>query len=75
MSDIIDIKDFYNHETRLSLIENAIMSIDKRFEHVDRRFEHLENKIDSHFKWIIGSLGGLSLTVIVSLITVIIKIH
>jgi hypothetical protein len=82
MSDIINIKDFYDHETRISIVENAIINIDKRFEHidrrfeqVDRRFEHLENKMDSHFKWIIGSIGALSLTVILSLLTIIIKIH
>jgi chromosome segregation ATPase len=96
MTDIINIKDFYDHETRISIVENAIISIDKRFEQidkrfeqvdrkfeqidrrfeqVDRRFEHLENKLDSHFKWIMGSIGGLSLTVILSLVTVIMKIH
>lgn len=88
-NDIINIKDFYNHETRLSIVENAIISIDKRFEQVDkrfeqidkrfeqidRRFEHLENKMDSHFKWIISTIGGLSLTVILSLLTVIYKMH
>jgi|FreactTroBogLake_1042271.scaffolds.fasta_scaffold38905_3 hypothetical protein len=89
MTDIINIKDFYDHETRISIVENAIINIDKRFEQVDRRFEqidrrfeqvdrrfeHLENKLDSHFKWIMGSIGGLSLTVILSLVTVIMKIH
>jgi prefoldin subunit 5 len=96
VTDIIDIKDFYNHETRISLIENAIMSIDKRFEEVDkrfeevdrkfdkvdrkfdqidRRFEHLEDKMDSHFNWIMGSIGALSLTTILSLVTLIVKAH
>lgn len=96
MSDIINIKDFYNHETRISIVENAIINIekrfeqvdkrfdqvdrrfeqvDKRFEQVDRRFEKLENKMDSQFKWIIGSIGGLGLTTILSLVTMIIKIH
>lgn len=89
MSDVINIKDFYDHETRISIVENAIISIDKRFEQVDKRFdqiekrfeqvdkrfEKLDQKMESQFKWIIGSIGGLSLTVIISLITVIIKIH
>ncbi len=89
MSDIINIKDFYDHETRISIVENAIINIekrfeqvdkrfeqvDKRFDQVDRRFEKLENKIDSQFKWIIGSIGGLGLTTILSLVTMIIKIH
>jgi hypothetical protein len=82
MTDEINIKDFYDHEVRLSIVENAIISIgkrfdlvDKRFEQVDKKFESLENKIDAHFKWIIGSIGALSLTTILSLITVIIKFH
>ncbi len=93
MSDnIIDIKDFYNLETRASIIENAIISIDRRFEQVDKqldridkrfeqierrfeqidkrfeqierrfeqvdkKFERLEDKIDSHFKWLLGLIA------------------
>jgi hypothetical protein len=75
MSDIINIKDFYDHETRISIVENAIISIEKKFDQIDKRFERLENKMDSQFKWIIGSIGALSLTTIVSLFTMIIKMH
>jgi archaellum component FlaC len=96
MSDIINIKDFYDHETRISIVENAIINIDRRFEQidkrfeqidrrfeqvdrkfdqVDRKFEHLENKMDSHFKWIMASIGALSLTTILSLLTFIFKMH
>lgn len=77
MSDdnVINIKDFYDHETRISIVENAIISIDKKFDQVDKRFERLENKLDSQFKWIIGSIGALSLTTIISLVTMIIKMH
>jgi hypothetical protein len=75
MSDIINIKDFYDHETRISIVENAIISIDKRFEQIDRRFERLENKMDSQFKWIIGSMGAIGLTTISTLITMIFKLH
>jgi len=62
----INIKDFYDHETRIRMVENAIISIDKRFEQiekkfeqVDKRFERLENKMDSQFKWTIGLILGL----------------
>lgn len=96
MTDAINIKDFYDHETRISIVENAIINIDKRFdwvdkrfeqvdkrfeqvdrrfEQVDKRFEKLEVKMDSQFKWIMGSIGALSLTTILSLVTMIIKIH
>jgi archaellum component FlaC len=103
MSDIINIKDFYDHETRISIVENAIINIDRRFEQidkrfeqvdkrfeqidrrfeqvdrkfdqVDRKFEHLENKMDSHFTWIMASIGALSLTTILSLLTFIFKMH
>lgn len=89
MSEIINIKDFYNHETRISIVENAIISIDKRFEQVDkrfeqierrfeqvdrrfeqvdRRFEHLENKMDSHFKWLLGLVAAPLYTSIIGFI-------
>jgi CII-binding regulator of phage lambda lysogenization HflD len=99
MSDVINIKDFYDHETRISIVENAIIHIDRRFDQVDRQFEQierrfeqverrfdqvdrridrLEEKMDSQFKWVIGCIGGLSLTTITTLATVImlvIKFH
>lgn len=78
MNEAIGMKDFFNHDKRITLLENAIISIDKRFDQVDnefdkveRRFEKLENKMDSQFKWIIGCIGALSLTTISTLITVI----
>lgn len=65
MADIIDIKDFYNHETRISIVENAIISIDRRFdqierrfEQMDRRFERLEDKLDRLYWMILGLYGS-----------------
>jgi hypothetical protein len=69
----IDIKDYYNHETRIALVENAIINmqkqfeqvekrfeqVEKRFEQIDRRFERLEQKMDSQFRWIMGLILGL----------------
>ena len=88
MSDVINIKDFYDHETRISIVENAIISIDKRFEQIDKRFEQvdrrfeqvdkrfdkLESKMDSQFKWMVGCFGALSLTTISTLITVVLAL-
>jgi hypothetical protein len=62
----IDIKDYYNHETRIALVENAIINIqrqfdqvEKRFDQMDKRFERLEQKMDSQFRWIMGLILGL----------------
>src|SRR5271156_5217844 len=96
MTDIINIKDFYDHETRISIVENAIISIDKRFDWVDKRFEQvdkkfeqvdkrfdelksdinlrcdrIETKVDWQFKWIMGAFGGLAVSVIGALVTLI----
>src|ERR1700677_4638710 len=82
VTDIINMKDFFNHDTRITLLENAVINIDKnfdqidkrfdqlesrmekrfeqidkRFEQVDRKFENMLNKMDSQFKWIMGSFG------------------
>lgn len=89
MSDVINIKDFYNQDSRITIVENAIISIekrfeqierrfeqvDRRFEQVDRRFERLEQKIDSQFKWVMGSFGCLALSTISILVTLIVKLH
>jgi hypothetical protein len=83
--EVISMKDFFNHDKRITLLENAIIHIDKRFDQiekqfeqvdkrfdkVDARFERLENKMDSQFKWLIGIMGGLGLTTISTLITMI----
>lgn len=82
MKDIINIKDFYDHETRISIVENAIISIDRRFEQVDKRFEQVDKRFDkleaqihSQFKWIMGAFGGLALSAIGILVTLILKLH
>lgn len=47
-----DTEQYIEHEVRIRLLE-------KIAEKIDIRFEHLENKIDSHFKWILGTMIAL----------------
>lgn len=49
--------EYVNHEVRIQLLE-------KISEKIDDRFQHLENKIDSHFRWMLGTFFGVMLTVI-----------
>ena len=63
---IISIKDFYNHETRISIVENAILGIEKRFDKIDERFDKLDNELKgirkdmkSDFRWILTIISGL----------------
>ena len=76
MSEIINIKDFYNHETRITIIENTITSIDHTLKNIDKRFDKIDIKFDkidfelkelkkemrSDFKWVLGLLIGFSST-------------
>jgi hypothetical protein len=69
MSEIINIKDFYNHETRITIVENTISSIDQTLKNIDRRFDKIEielkdlkKEMRSDFKWVLGLLIGFSST-------------
>lgn len=68
MSDIINIKDFYDHETRISIVENAIIEIKKEL-------KDIRKNIDSQFKWIMSAFGGLALGGVGILITLIFRLH
>jgi hypothetical protein len=81
MSEVISMKDYYNHDTRIALVENAIINIEKRFDQVDKQFEKVDKRLDrmeakgdSQFKWLIGCIGMLSLTTISTLITVVMTV-
>lgn len=47
-----EIPSLVDHEVRIRLLEKIANGI-------DRRFEHLENKLDSQFKWTIGTIVAL----------------
>jgi hypothetical protein len=53
MSDIINIKDFYNHETRITMVENAVTRIDKKL-------DDIEKNMRSDFRWVLSLLIGLA---------------
>lgn len=80
MSDIINIKDFYNHETRISIVENAIININKNFEQMNRYFEKYENELKesrtesrAQFRWLMTLISGLYVSGTGIIITIIIK--
>lgn len=59
MSDVINIKDFYNHETRITIVENAVIGIDKRFDSVEKRMESLQAESRTQFRWTMTLIVGL----------------
>jgi len=49
--------DYWNHETRIRLMEE----LNKR---VEIRFDKIESKIDSHFHWTIGAIISILIATI-----------
>lgn len=68
MSDVIDIKDFYNQETRISIVESAVLGIDKRLDSMI-----VENR--SQFRWTMTLIVGLYALFSGTLISVIKFVH
>jgi hypothetical protein len=48
---------YFDHAVRIRTLEKSI-------ENIDKRFDKLEQKIDSHFKWTIGTILSIILVVI-----------
>lgn len=38
--------------------------LEKIFENIDKRFDRFESKMDSHFRWILGSIFAMIFTTI-----------
>lgn len=67
MPDVIDIRDFYNHETRIALLEKSVGDIGQslieikqsltkmndRLDKINDRIDTTNNKIDSNLKWMV----------------------
>lgn len=55
--------NYIEHEVKLRVMKEVnnekSQQIEKRFDQIDIRFLHLENKIDTQFKWIIGTMIAL----------------
>ncbi len=75
MSDVINIKDFYNHETRISIVENAVINIDKRFDSMEKRMESIQSENRSQFRWTMTLIVGLYALFSGSLIAIIKFVH
>lgn len=71
--NVVSIKDFYNHETRLSMVENVIVSIDRRFDQIDRRFMQVELEMRTNHRRTVGIIFGLYAIMLTSIITFVIK--
>jgi hypothetical protein len=50
-------ENYVDHEVRIRILENIAKGI-------DGRFNRLEDKIDSHFKWILGTIILLIITIL-----------
>ncbi len=74
-NEIINIRDFYNHETRIALVEQSIIRIDstmadirtilikmdEKIDKVNDRIDKTNDKIESNFKWTLGiMIAGFS---------------
>jgi len=46
-NDVVNIRDFMNHETRISLVEHAIIRI-------ENKIDKLESKLESRFIMLVG---------------------
>jgi hypothetical protein len=55
-----------DHEVRIRILENIAKGI-------EGRFNRLEDKIDSHFKWTLGTMLLLIVTVITFMTTIVFK--
>lgn len=72
MSDdnVVSIKDFYNQDSRITIVENAIVSIDKRFDKIDNdlkdfrgeilsEFKQIRKEMKSDYRWLLTIIAGL----------------
>ncbi|HEY2811771.1 MAG TPA: hypothetical protein VGJ00_10345 [Rhabdochlamydiaceae bacterium] len=59
--NVVSIKDFYNHETRISIVENAILGIEKRFDKIDNDLKEIKSDMKSDFRWILAIIGSCML--------------
>ena len=81
----INIRDFYNHETRITLLERTIEQINTSLIEIKKEIKEGFFKIDfeikeirfeskSQFRWIMGFIFGLYSAIIGGLITLVFKL-
>ena len=59
-------QEYIDHEVRIRLLEKIAASI-------DNRFDKMEDKIDSHFKWTLGTIIMLMVAVLSFMISIYLK--
>jgi hypothetical protein len=52
----------HSEETRISLLEQSIGHINETLIRMEKRFDNLESLSWSHFKWMLGTMIAISLT-------------
>jgi archaellum component FlaC len=64
--NVVSMKDFWSQDSRITVIENAIVSLDRRFEQIDKRFDKIDNdlkdfrkEMKSEFRWVLTIITGL----------------
>jgi len=62
------IKETYSDDVRLALLEQTITNINDTLVRFEKRFDRIEQKMDSNFKWVLGTIFGLGTFLISSLI-------
>ena len=70
-------KAYVDHEVRVRLLEETyrksdmrFASIDTKFAAIDARFITLDTKIDSHFRWTLGTMvaiAGITVSIMIYL--------
>lgn len=61
-------ENYIDHEVRIRLLQNIA-------EKIDVRFNHMETKMDSNFRWTIGTIGALMISVLGFMITLVIALY
>ena len=59
-------QQFTDHEVRLQMVENAVISIDKRFDQIDKRFDQIDKifeRIDRRFNKIDERMDRIESTI------------
>jgi hypothetical protein len=80
-SEVINIRDFMDHETRISLVENAILHIANDMAEIKSEIKELKSEISvlrkeglTCFKWAVNAILGLYGIAVTALIALVVKL-
>jgi hypothetical protein len=57
-------EQYIEHEVKIRLLEGNQSRFETTFKSINERFQHLENKMDSHFKWTMGTIIAMILSIV-----------